>query len=326
VVRTTDVDEARHVFRSIYAESSLEPDPTRPFAWGLDRISCGPVQVTLGLSNGAARVVAPAAANRPYILMLSGGGKSDAELAAQHHAIVRGRSGAVLSPNLPLKLQVEAGFQGRNITIERAALEAHLTALTGHTPSAPIVFDPAMDFETHPGATLYGIVQVFGREVEQPNASPLLVAALRDALMTGLLTCVKHSASHLLDPKPSRVGPGYVKRAEEYIEAHAAEPITLAQIAAAVGASERSLRAAFTARHGVAPMEFLRRRRFEIARRRLAEATPGTTVLSVIKALGLGDPGRFSVEFRKRFGQSPSETLAGGRASVGMIALRRAGP
>ena len=54
----------------------------------------------------------------------------------------------------------------------------------------------------------------------------------------------------------------------------------------------------------------------------MLEAAPGTTVLSVVKALGLGDPGRFSVEYKKRFGQSPSEVLAGGRAGAGPTALK----
>lgn len=180
----------------------------------------------------------------------------------------------------------------------------------------------ALDFETGPGAALLGVAQLLRREVERPGASSYMVTALRDAFFTALLTGMKHSASHLLEPSPRRVAPACVRRAEEYIAAHAAEPITLASIAAAAGAPARSLRATFTAVRGVAPMEFLRRQRYELAHRRLLEAAPGTTVSSVVQALGLGDAGRFSVEYRKRFGQSPSKVLAAGRASAGPTALK----
>lgn len=321
VARTTDVDEARQIFRDIYADSRLEPERARPFGWALDLIRCGTVSVTMGATNGATRVVAPAVGER-HVLTLSDGGTGGGEHAGQSYTVIPGRSGVILSPGLSMTLEVSAGFQGRNITIEPAALRAHLTALTGLSPRGPIVFDAAVSLETGPGAVLLGVAQLFRSEVERSGASPHMVAALRDALLTALLTGVKHSASHLLEPSHPRVAPACVRRAEEYIEAHAAEPITLASLAAATGAPARSLRATFTASRGMAPMEFVRRQRYELARRQLIEAEPGTRVVSVVKALGLGDPGRFSVEFKKRFGQSPSEVLAGGRASAGTTALK----
>jgi transcriptional regulator GlxA family with amidase domain len=100
--------------------------------------------------------------------------------------------------------------------------------------------------------------------------------------------------------------------------AHAAEPITLTEIVAAAGVPERSLRAAFVACRGMPPMEFLRQRRFELAHRYLAEPSASTSVAGVVTALGFGHPGRFSVEYKRRFGASPSETLAVGRAAVGL--------
>lgn len=324
MVDTTDIDHARAVFRRIYADSTLEPPPDGSFGWSMDLISSGPVKVTIGDLSGGIRAAAPAIADRPYIIMLSGGEAGEIEVAGARYGITPRRSAAVLSPTMATKITLADGFLGRNITIERGALEAHLMALTGRALSAPITFDVPLDITARPGGALYDVAQLFRREVEQEDASPHMVAALRDTVLTSLLTHVPHSASRLFEPAPPRIAPGCVKRAEEFIDAHATEPITLTQIAAAAGVPARSLRAAFTARHGIAPMEFLRRRRFELARRWLLDAPPGTTVVSVVKALGLGDAGRFSVEYKRRFGQSPSQALVGGRSGAGPIVLRAA--
>jgi AraC-like DNA-binding protein len=56
-------------------------------------------------------------------------------------------------------------------------------------------------------------------------------------------------------------------------------------------------------------MEFLRRIRFERARDELLAADGGATVLAVALRWGFSHPSRFAVEYRTRYGESPSETL-----------------
>ncbi|WP_395849692.1 helix-turn-helix domain-containing protein [Cystobacter fuscus] len=104
---------------------------------------------------------------------------------------------------------------------------------------------------------------------------------------------------------------------QEFIEAHAGEPISLADIVAAAGVPERSLRAAFITARGMPPGAFLRRRLFEIARQRLLAGAPGTTVAGVVASLGFVSGGRFSVEYKKLFDESPSDTLAASRGPAG---------
>ncbi|MFT3769078.1 MAG: AraC family transcriptional regulator [Minicystis sp.] len=312
LVSTSDVDEARLAIRRIYADATLEPIPGAPFGCTMDTAACDGVNMVRASWLGGVRAVAPVISER-YIVAVSSEGSGKAEQAGERVVIAPGRRGALLSPGRGAVVTVRAGHQGRSFSIERDALEAQFRALTGGDPRAPIVFRAALDLEAGPGATVLEIAQALRRELERPEASPILVASLREALLTSLLTNAPHSASSLLDPLPRRVAPGCVRKAEEYIDAHAVEPITIADIAAAAGVSMRSLQVAFKTHRDTTPMERLRTRRVELARQRLLDAEPGTAVARVVTTLGLGDAGRFSVRYKKRFGESPSETLARGR-------------
>jgi AraC-like DNA-binding protein len=219
----------------------------------------------------------------------------------------------VFSPGYPTRLKVGAGYRGQSFTIERGALEAQLRILTGREPREPVSFDPLLHLDRGANGALHAILQLFRREVRRPDSSPLWLTTLRDAVLTSLLVNTRNSASEILHAPAPRVAPGSVRRAEELIEAHAGEALSLADIVAAAGVPARSLRAAFAASRGIGPMEYLRQCRLDLGRRRLLEADEGTTVASVVSALGLGAAGRFSVEYRRRFGESPSETLAAGR-------------
>ncbi|MHA4818218.1 helix-turn-helix transcriptional regulator [Streptomyces aculeolatus] len=107
-------------------------------------------------------------------------------------------------------------------------------------------------------------------------------------------------------PTPSKA----IRRAVELIEEHAAEPITMADIAEAVGVSVRTLTAGFRHQMDSTPMRFLRETRLQYVQRELAAADPGTTtVTAVATRWGFTHLGRFSAHYRQRFGESPSITL-----------------
>lgn len=245
-----------------------------------------------------------------YFLVFSVDGTVTGQHGSDEFALVPERRGAVFSPLQPATLRLEGKTCANNTKIDQAALTAHWTTLTGQTLSAPIQFAADLDFARTGGAAVYNIAQLFRREAERPDGSRLVLASLRDALFTTLLTGQPHSASGQLGAPPLRVAPGCVRRAEEYIAAHATEPITLDDVVAAAGVPARSLYAAFESCRGTTPMAFLRERRLELARQRLLQPQVTASVAGVVRDLGLGNPGRFSAAYKQRFGESPSETLA----------------
>lgn len=112
-------------------------------------------------------------------------------------------------------------------------------------------------------------------------------------------------------PSEGGVAPAAVRRAMAYIEGHAREPVTLTDIADAVGTTGRAVRAAFRRHVGRTPMRYLRQVRLERAHRDLQAADPaaGATVAAVAERWGFTQAARFSEFYRKTFGVPPSSTL-----------------
>lgn len=97
---------------------------------------------------------------------------------------------------------------------------------------------------------------------------------------------------------------------EDWIDAHLGEPIDLPALCRVAGIEARGLRKSFQQRRGVAPMQWVWSRRMAAARHRLLSAAPGDSVIRIAIDQGITHPGRFSIDYRARYGESPSVTLA----------------
>jgi len=101
-----------------------------------------------------------------------------------------------------------------------------------------------------------------------------------------------------------------VKRAEAYIEAHFAEPLSLADIAAHAGVGARSLQSGFQNFRKVTPMAFLRSVRLQHARQALRKADPTvSTVTEIAMTCGFNHLGEFAALYGRAFGETPRQTL-----------------
>ena len=105
--------------------------------------------------------------------------------------------------------------------------------------------------------------------------------------------------------------PSYLHIAEDYLCASLDSPVTRDRLAEIAGVSIRTLSRAFLKRHGTGPMAFLKQRRLEAAYRELLGANPEeSSVTDIAMRFGFAQLGKFSVEYRRTFGESPSATLA----------------
>jgi AraC-like DNA-binding protein len=101
-----------------------------------------------------------------------------------------------------------------------------------------------------------------------------------------------------------------VKRFEDFLEANPNTPLYLTEICAAVGAAERTMRAACEDHLGMGPIRYLALRRMHLVRRALLLADSSTaTVTRIATDYGFWELGRFAVAYRALFGEPPSATL-----------------
>ena len=70
---------------------------------------------------------------------------------------------------------------------------------------------------------------------------------------------------------------------------------------------------------------YLRAARYEKVRETLCRAQPVEGVTEIAAKWGFGHMGRFSIDYRKRFGESPSETLLRSRVTMRAQTERRPG-
>ena len=140
-------------------------------------------------------------------------------------------------------------------------------------------------------------------------AKPQVARALENALIHAMIMCLTENAS-VARSIGSRHHSAVMARLEEFLAAHESEPLYLAEICAAIDVSERTLRASCQEQIGLGPIRLLWLRRMDQTRRALIRTVPGTSTVTQIAAdYGFWELGRFSVEYRKMYGESPSETL-----------------
>jgi AraC-like DNA-binding protein len=157
-------------------------------------------------------------------------------------------------------------------------------------------------FGSHPYEVLAVTDNALGR-VELNQSIP------RNPLTGGLFGSHPQNYSETFRELESRILPRDVKRAISYIEAHLDSPITLPEIIAASGVPARTLFKHFQHYHGLSPMGYVRMARYRTVRERLERAEPEEQVSEIAMGLGFDHLSRFAVEYRKRFGESPSATL-----------------
>ncbi len=105
------------------------------------------------------------------------------------------------------------------------------------------------------------------------------------------------------------VQPRSVRRALDAMRADMGREWNLTELAALAGVSGRTLQRQFQCFLGNAPRVILRDIRLERARRELLHSSPDARVTDIALRCGFQHCGRFSIEYRRRYAETPSQTL-----------------
>jgi AraC-like DNA-binding protein len=213
-----------------------------------------------------------------------------------------------------------AGFAGWRtpgqmlaIKIERHALEDELRQLLHRPVTGPIAFELALDLSRRAAADWNRVVCTLATGLFDPQSlfrQPIMTVPLVHAILSGLLLSADHDLRAQLDAPARSIGPTSVRRADEYIEQHAHEPLTVAQVASSAGVSIRALQQGFKRTLGATPYQIIQHTRLERAHHDLVNAsTDDATVAGIGAKWGFPHAGRFAALYRARYNAYPSATL-----------------
>jgi AraC-like DNA-binding protein len=318
---------------------SCDADETRAFLRGKDyRFEVPPRQasrldaringvymptVYLGyVQYGAASVALSPGQNRPdYWIQLPLRGNLAATVGHDTVACTPARAAIASPPRERCTFLSEPDSTRIQLALSGPALIGHLAALLGEPPAGQLDFAPAIDLTTGYGRSLARYVLMAVADLEQSGSvlwSPLTMSAFEQFVSTALLLSHAHNHADALRRLERAIVPRDVKRAIDYMQANLDAPITIADIVAASGVPGRTLFKHFKDWRGVSPMQHLRNARFGKVRQALLLADGEESVTGIAMSWGFAHMGRFSAEYRRRFGEAPSQTLRRLRSRGGL--------
>lgn len=310
---TLDVDEARERVAAVFCPHALAIAGTRD-----GRVDAAMSHAPLGgvslnrLRYGATVRIDAGCLDRFLLVMMPLAGTAEV-CCGDEHIVSTPELASVVTPTEPLRETVHADCDQVMVRIERTLLERTCSAHLGHDLRAPLRFRLGLDMRAAATRNWLALVNYLLTDLDTDAPalqSPLLRAQAEHLVVTNLLLSQPHNYSEALRQPARAPAPGHVKRVEDYIAAHAAEPLTIADLARVAGTSSSALHAAFRDFRGTTPMQRLKQLRLERVHNELRAARPGaTSVTAVATRWGFCHMGHFTANYTRRFGEAPSATL-----------------
>lgn len=303
-----DLDDARERISSVLQPHLLEPVRTRSrVAAHMDAVRFGGSVIGI-LDFGDEMRVHVESMDNYYLFLCTTRG--NARLTVGQECTTIGTAAAACSmPDSKFSGSFSEDCEQFFLRVDRATMEAH-------TGSRHVRFCTELPFKNQAVRAWYAQMRFLATE---PDLLKLASHDLRVAhgLERTLLSLLMAGAVCCDSPTDRRTGlaPHVVKRAEAFIEARAADAITLDDIARAVDAPARTLQSAFQKFRGMTPMQALREHRLRLAHTLLLSGEVDSVTDAALR-YGIAHLGRFSAMYAERFGESPSKTLSRSRSRL----------
>lgn len=147
------------------------------------------------------------------------------------------------------------------------------------------------------------------------NGSVPAALALDDLICRQLVLMLMPELQHQAHAQPLEPADQRFEQLLEWIESQLTEPLSLTQLESHSGLARRTLQKAFHARFGCGPMQWLRKRRLQLALAQLSHPAPGESVSAVARRCGYLNLSSFSRDFAERYGRKASDVLRSNQPS-----------
>lgn len=220
----------------------------------------------------------------------------------------------ITSPGRSSRIHMPAQCRHIAARIAASTFETHLAGAMNVTMNRPLVFHGARE-EDHNLPAAWR--QLLHHIVSQCTLAPALMSEPRIQrqysmlMLEMLLGGYANSYSDQIARQGNDIAPRHVRKAREIIHESIEDSVSVADIAAQVGVSTRSLQNGFRQFLGVTPAEYVRRHRLERLHTVLKDAPPDSSVTELMLECGIVNFGRFANYYRRQYGCRPSDTLRG---------------
>jgi AraC-like DNA-binding protein len=234
-------------------------------------------------------------------------------MSARSRVEISKNMGVVIAPGEDFDIETEVLSSALIWKVPRATVDHVVRETLGAHDALPVQIDQNLDWQNRKIASLYRCLKfVVGElgQIERPEESGGgYMRTLEQLLLRALITVQPGGVRTERRVLDRAVIPRCVRKVEEYIAAYSDEALTIADITEVAGVSPRSLYRAFKQFCGVSPMEHLRDVRLRRIRQDLINAGPEDSVARILTGRGVYQFGRFAAAYRRRFGETPSQTL-----------------
>lgn len=304
-----DLSETCKNVSQIFKPHSLKiSQDQKKFSASMHHVKSGAISLSR-LEYGADVLIEPDQLDNFYLIQIPTKGYAEIEVAQQKFTSYA-QVASLISPQQSLRMRWHANSPQLILKIVKEDFIHHCKQHIGHE-SQNLIFDPKLDFNTQSGGyflqlirTLMDVLSFQNHPLHHPLAFKQFESSLFNALLYGQPNTATHKFDHFHEKS---ISPYFIKRAEAYIREHLHEPLNIETLAENAGVSARTLFTGFKNYLGNTPMAFLKELRFEQAHLDLMQHD-NQSVTDVAFKWGFTHLGRFSQEYKRRYGELPSST------------------
>ena len=186
-------------------------------------------------------------------------------------------SGLVWRPGPGIRVQTSDNNARSNVFFRVAEVVEALERTLDAPLRRPLEFKANLDWSRGLAASLKWQLDFVMHEFQQADgvtSNPVAMASMTDHLLSLVLRGAPHNYSDRMDRGGGAV-PAYIRRAEDFMRAHCAEPIRIAQVAEAAGCSVGTLGVSFKNFRGQTPLSALHAIRLERAHEEITRSGTG---------------------------------------------------
>lgn len=308
---THDVDEARQIVAAHFCSHRLDRGSVHDrFDACQNRVAGRHLSLNY-IRYGADVTIEPGELTDFYLIQIPIRGTADISNGCRSVASTPRRA-SILNPDRHTKMRWHAGCEQVLLQVETGFLRDVAGRMAG-VPVDRVRFAPDFDLAGPRGAgwaaKLRGVFGAAENGLAFAAGQDGHQRMLEEALVVALLESQENTVSPLLERRDPVAAPAVLKRALQLIGEQFLDDLSLLDISAHARTTPRNLQMLFKQEFGSGPVRYLHDLRLAYARHLLQAKDGNRSVADIAEASGHRHFGRFSVAYKKRFGESPRDTM-----------------